>query len=388
VAANPARRPPRPVRPTLKDVAREAGVSARTVSRVLHDEPRISPDTRERVLQVVRALGFRPNVMARNMRVGARDAAVGLVIPDLANPFFGTVASGVEGVLRPRHLHLVIASSEEDPAQERSIVGTLLDRQVTALIIVPSTGSDHNYLRAERRRGLPVVFLDRPPAGLAADCVVSENCDGAQRAVGHLLAHGHRRVAFVGDAPAMLYTRRERFRGYRQALDTAGVPFDRTLVDQGHHEDDAAAATRRLLALPDPPTAVFAANNLACMGVVSALAKAKRRDIALVGFDDFTLAEVFEPAVSVVAQDVARLGTVAAELAMARLDGDRSAARTVALPTTLLTRGSGELAPAGTAAGSRRTAASAGRRTTAAGRTPDGRAARTSDGRAARARTR
>jgi LacI family transcriptional regulator len=334
-------------RPTLHDVAREAGVSARTVSRVLNDEPRISAETRQRVLDVVRRLGFRRNVMARNMRVGARDAAVGLVIPDLANPFFGTVASGVEKAIRTRGFNLVIASSEEDPEREQSVVNTLLDRQIAALIIVPSAGGDYAYLRGERRHGLPLVFLDRPPSKLAADAVLSANFDGAVRAVSHLITHGHRRIGFIGDNPTTLYTRKERFRGYRQALDTAGIALDQRLVEQGHHESDAAQAAMRLLAAEAPPTAIFAANNLACMGAVMALTRAHRRDIAVVGFDDFTFADLFEPGITVVAQDAGLLGSTAAQLILARLDGDRSRARTMILTTTLTVRGSGELSPAG-----------------------------------------
>jgi LacI family transcriptional regulator len=336
-------------RPTLHDVAREAGVSARTVSRVLNEEPRISAQTRQRVLAAVALLGFRPNVMARNMRVGARDSAVGLVIPDLANPFFGTVASGVEKLIRTRDLHLVIASSEEDPARERAIVTTLLERQVAGLIIVPSAGSDHSYLRGERRHGLPLVFLDRPPSNLAGDTVLSANFDGAVLAVSHLVRHGHTRVGFVGDIPSTLYTRRERLRGYRQALRVSGLPVDRTLLEQGHHEDDAAEAMLRLLRSPDPPTAVFAANNLACMGVTMALTRTHRRDVAVVGFDDFTFADLFEPGISVVAQDAEQLGTSAAQLTLARLDGDRTRARTLALDTRLIVRGSGEVRPRGPA---------------------------------------
>lgn len=332
-------------RPTLHDVARGAGVSARTVSRVLNDEPRISPETRQRVTAVVAELGFRPNVMARNMRVGARDAAVGLVIPELANPFFSAVASGVEKSIRTRGLTLVIASSEEDPQRERAAVNTLLERQVAALILVPSAGSDYRYLRGERRHGLPLVFLDRPPTKLAADAVLSANFDGAVQGVSHLLAHGHRRIGFIGDIPTTLYTRRERFRGYRHALDTAGVAMDRLLIEQGHHENDAAEATMRLLRSGFPPTAIFAANNLATMGVVMALTRAHRRDIAVVGFDDFTFADLFEPGITVVAQDAEQLGATAARLALSRLDGDRTRAQSMILTTRLITRGSGELLP-------------------------------------------
>jgi LacI family transcriptional regulator len=334
-------------RPTLKDVAREAGVSIKTVSRALYDEPRISPETRRRVLEVVETLGFRPNTLARHLRDGARDRAVALVIPDMANPFFGSVAAGVESVIREHGLTLIVGSSDEDPERERSLVTTFLDRQAAALLVVPTAASDHAYLRPEWQRGLPIVFIDRPPVRLTADCVVSANYDGAFSAVAQLAAHGHRRIAFIGDTPTSLYTRQERFRGYRAALEAAGLRPDPSLVVHAHLDVDSASITSRLLARPDPPTAIFAANNLVCMGVVTALSRAHRWDVALIGFDDFTLADAFDPAITVIAQDTAHLGTTAAELSLARLHGDRGRALTVTLPTTLVRRGSGEVtAPA------------------------------------------
>jgi LacI family transcriptional regulator len=334
---------PRTQRPTLKDVARESGVSIKTVSRALNDEPRISAETRRRVLDVVQTLGFRPNTLARHMRAGARDRAVALVIPDMANPFFGSVAAGVESAIRDRGLTLIVGSSNEDAERERSLVTTFLDRQVAALLVVPTAASDHAYLRPERQRGLPIVFIDRPPVRLTADCVLSANHEGAREGVAQLVAYGHRRIAFIGDTPATLYTRQERFRGYRAALDAAGLRPDPALVVNAHLDVDSAAITYQLLALAEPPTAIFAANNLVCMGVVTALSRAGRRDIALIGFDDFTLADAFDPAITVVAQDTGRLGTTAADLSLARLQGDRRRAQTVTLPTTLICRGSGEI---------------------------------------------
>lgn len=334
---------PKIQRPTLKDVAREAGVSIKTVSRALNDEPRISPETRSRVLAVVEALGFRPNTLARHMRAGGRDRAVALVIPDMANPFFSSVAAGVESVIRHHGLTLIVGSSDEEPNRERLLITTFLDRQVAALLIVPSAAAEHGYLRAERRRGLPIVFMDRPPGRLTADCVVSANFDGTREAVAQLVANGHKRIAFLGDKPATLYTRQERFRGYRTALEDAGLRTDPALVAHAHVSVDSAAITQQLLALADPPTAVFAANNLLCMGAVTTLSRSHRRDVAVIGFDDFLLAEAFEPAITVVAQPSAAMGSTAAELALARMRGDRSRARTVTLPTTLVRRGSGEI---------------------------------------------
>lgn len=332
-------------RPTLKDVAREAGVSIKTVSRALNDEPRISPETRRRVLEVVAHLGFRPNTLARHMRAGGKDRAVGLVIPDVANPFFSSVARGVESVISDHGLTLVLGSSDEDPERERFLVTSFLDRQTAAVLIVPAASGDHEYLRAERRRGLPIVFIDRPPVRLTADCIVSSNLEGATAGVTHLLDHGHRRIAFLGDIPTTLYTRQERFRGYRAALEAAGIQVDPRLVVQGHRQPDFAAVAQELLTRPNPPTAMFAANNFACMGALTTLSKARRRDIALVGFDDFVLADAFEPGITVLAQDTGQLGRTAAQMALARIGGDRGRARMVRLATRLILRGSGELRP-------------------------------------------
>ncbi|MFC5831837.1 LacI family DNA-binding transcriptional regulator [Nonomuraea insulae] len=329
----------------MADVAREVGVTAKTVSRVLNDEEPVAVETRARVMAAVRKLGYQPNLMARNMRVGARDAAIGLVIPEMGNPFFGTVAGGVESAVRARGLTLIVGSSDETAELEQSLIATFLARRVSGLIVVPAAAGHHRHLRSERMAGLPIVFLDRPAVGLTADCVVSANREGSRAGVAHLLSHGHRRIGFVGDVPATLYTRRERFQGYRDALGGSGLPFDRSLVESGHDVEATALATMRLLALADPPTALFAGNNFASMGAVVALARAGRKDVALVGFDDLPLAEALDPPLTVVAQDPAGVGAAAAELVLARLDGDRSKARRATVPTRLIVRGSGELPP-------------------------------------------
>ncbi|MER7504436.1 LacI family DNA-binding transcriptional regulator [Nonomuraea pusilla] len=327
---------------TMSDVAREVGVTAKTVSRVVNGDGPVAEETRARVLEAMARLGFRPNLLARNMRVGARDSTVGLVIPDMGNPFFGTLAGGFETAVRSRGLTLIVGSSNETSELERSLISTFLARRVTALLVVPSADSEHRSLRAERAAGLPVVFLDRPAAGITADCVVSANREGARAGVAHLIAHGHRRIAFIGDSPK-LYTRRERFQGYRDTLAEAGIPFDRALVEIGHDHEAAAAAVGRVLCGKVLATAVFAANNFAATGAVLGLARLGRRDVALVGFDDLPLAEVLDPPLTVVAQDPAEIGRAAAGLLMSRLDGDRSKARTVVVPTRLIARGSGEL---------------------------------------------
>lgn len=329
-------------RPTLADVAREVGVSAKTVSRVLNEDGPASAETREQVLAAVAKLGFQPNLMARNIRVGGPDTTIGLVIPDLANPFFGAVARSIEDTVRDRGLTLLMGSSADDPDRERSLTDKFLARRVSILMVVPSVGADHSHLKTHRAAGLPVVFIDRPGAGLATDSVVSSNRDGSHEGVAHLIAHGHRRIGFIGDLPTNLYTRRERLAGYRSALRQADIPYDRSLVVSAHDQQGAEAATSKLLDLAGPPTALFAGNNIMALGIVAELARSKRKDVAVVAFDDVSLAEALEPALTVVAQDPEEIGRTVATTALARLDGDRSRSRTVTVPTRLIVRGSGE----------------------------------------------
>ncbi|GAA3803552.1 LacI family DNA-binding transcriptional regulator [Streptomyces coacervatus] len=329
-------------RPTLADVAREVGVSAKTVSRVLNEDGPASARTREQVLAAVARLGFQPNLMARNIRVGGPDTTIGLVIPDLANPFFGAVARAIEDTVGERGLTLLMGSSADDAGRERALTDKFLARRVSILMIVPSVGADHSHLKSHRAAGLPVVFLDRPGVGLSTDSIVSSNRAGAHDGVAHLVAHGHRRIGFIGDLPVKLYTRRERLAGYRTALQEAGLSYDRSLVANAHDQQGAATATAGLLGLADPPTALFAGNNMVALGLVAELARSNRKDIAVVAFDDVPLAEALEPALTVVAQDPEEIGRAAAATALSRLDGDRSRARTITVPTRLIVRGSAE----------------------------------------------
>lgn len=330
-------------RPTLADVAREVGVSAKTVSRVLNEDGPSSPETRKRVLAAVARLGFQPNLMARSIRVGGPDTTVGLVVPDLGNPFFGAVAGGIEEAVRDRGLTLLMGSSDDDPEQEHALIRTFLARRVSVLMVAPAVGADHSHLKAHRAAGMPVVFLDRPGNGLTADTVVSSNRSGTQRGVAHLIAGGHRRIGFIGDLPTRLYTRRERLAGYRAALAEAGLPYDRALVADAHDPAGAAGVTARLLALPDPPTALLSGNNVMTAGVLTEVSRSRRKDVAVVAFDDVPMAAILEPGLTVVAQDPTAMGELAGALAIERLDGDRSRGRTLMVETRLIARGSGEL---------------------------------------------
>jgi LacI family transcriptional regulator len=326
-------------RATLSDVARLAGVSAKTVSRVVSEHSSVSTETRKRVLDAAQRLRFRPNHLARDLRQGATSRTVAFVAGDLANPFYARVAAGIEKALAGHGLTMLIAATADDPAQEERVVTTMLQRRVRSLLLVP-IAADQSYLEGERQLGTPVVCIDRPARHLAADSVVFDNRAGAADAVRSLLAHGHRKIAFVGGTPPA-YTHDERLAGYRQALLEAGVAGS----PRWERGDAVSVATAQgvvteLLADPDPPTAILAANNRASTGVLRALRDGGHR-VAFVGFDDFDLADTL--GISVVAHDPEAMGREAVRLALARQDDLSAPPSQVVLPTRLVRRGSGEL---------------------------------------------
>lgn len=329
-------------RPTMKDVAARAGVGLKTVSRVVNGEPGVTPDTEQRVQEAITALGFRRNDSARVLRKG-RTASVGLVLEDLADPFYGPLNRAVEETAREHGALLINGSSAEDPERERELVLALCARRVDGLVVIPA-GDDHRYLEPEIAAGVATVFVDRPAGRIDADVVLSDSYGGAREAVAHLIAHGHRRIGFIGDQPR-IHTAVERLRGYRAAMDEAGLPVDDSWTALGSTAPERVrTAAHAMLNGPAPVTALFAGNNRVTVTTVRVLA-ADPRPIALVSFDDFELADLVTPAITVVAQDAARLGRTAAKLLFRRLDGADEPPRRVEIPTTLIPRGSGELPP-------------------------------------------
>jgi LacI family transcriptional regulator len=328
-------------RPTLTQVAALAGVSLKTASRALNQEPNVAPSTGRRVRDAADLLGYRLNGIARELRRGATSALVGLVSGDLTNPFYSAVASGIERELRQHGLLLITANNDEDAMLERSLVDAFLERRVRALLVIPSA-DDHEYLAVEGNHGVPFVFLDRPPDGLAADAVLIDNVGGARSAGEHLLAAGHRRVALVADLVRMA-PQRGRIDGFVGAMRAAGnddwEPFIRTDVHDVRH---AERTVRELLALDPAPTAIFTTNNRLTTGALRAM-RGLAEPPALVGFDDFDLADVL--GTTVVAHDMTALGREAARLAHERISGHSGPARTIVISTSIIARGSGERPP-------------------------------------------
>ncbi|MFJ6540441.1 LacI family DNA-binding transcriptional regulator [Streptomyces sp. NPDC003656] len=330
-------------RPTMKDVAARAGVGLKTVSRVVNGEPGVTPDTERRVQEAIDALGFRRNDSARVLRKG-RTASIGLVLEDLADPFYGPLSRAVEEVARAHGALLINGSSAEDPERERELALALCARRVDGLVVIPA-GDDHRYLEPEIRAGVATVFVDRPAARIEADVVLSDNFGGARDGVAHLIAHGHRRIGFIGDMPN-IHTAAERLRGYRAAMEDAGIAVEDDWMSLGAtNPERVRRAAEGMLTGTSPVTAIFTGNNRVTVTVIRVLAE-HTRPVALVGFDDFELADLLQPGVTVVAQDAAALGRTAAERLFRRLDGALVAAERIELPTRLIERGSGELPPA------------------------------------------
>ncbi|MFH8884830.1 LacI family DNA-binding transcriptional regulator [Streptomyces californicus] len=328
-------------RPTMKDVAARAGVGLKTVSRVVNSEPGVTPDTERRVQEAIEALGFRRNDSARVLRKG-RTASIGLVLEDLADPFYGPLSRAVEEVARAHGALLINGSSAEDPEREQELVLALCARRVDGLIVIPA-GDDHRYLEPEIKAGIATVFVDRPAGHVDVDMVLSDSFGGSREGVAHLIAHGHRRIGFIGDQPR-IHTATERLRGYHAAMTDAGITVEDGWVSLGSTEPERVrTAAEEMLSGPEPVTALFAGNNRVTVTAVRVLAE-RERPVALVGFDDIELADLL--GITVISQDAAAVGRTAAEHLFRRLDGADHATARVELPTTLIPRGSGELPPA------------------------------------------
>ena len=330
----------------MVDVASLAGVALKTVSRVVNAEPGVSPELEAKVRRAIEQLNYQRDANAATLRrLGGKTQTIGLVLEDVSNPFSSELHRAVEDAARERGVLVFAGSCDEDPERERELIGSFRERRVDGIIVVPAGRShDHTYLYAERRTGTALVFVDRPASHLDADSVISDNEGGAMQGVQHLLAYGHRRVGFLGDLLSIA-TAEARLEGYTKAVQAAGVGVDEDLIRTELRDPDAAArAVEEMLALRDPPTAFFTGQNLLTIGGVRALREAGReRAIGLVGFDDVSLADMLDPAITVVAQNPQAMGRAAADQLFRRLDGDTAAAVHQVIPVTLITRGSGEI---------------------------------------------
>ena len=319
---------------TMRDVAMRAGVSTKTVSRVVNNDRYVSAEVKARVEQAIGELQYVPNMLAVTFRTG-RDAAIGVAVPGVGDPFFAGIIDAVEREASRRGVAVMVTSVGWEPSHERQSIEAVLHRRVAGMIICP-VGPDMSFLRPWQARA-PLVFVDRIPGKLTADAVVQDDVGGGREAVAHLIGHGHSSIVFMGDDTV---TGILRLKGCRQALADAGLEHPDRLVHLG--DIDAGTVTsvlHRLLSAPDPPTAVFSSNARCTVSIVSALQTLRRSDVAVIGFGDFPTAAALKPAITVIDQDGEEMGRFAAERLFDRLDHpERRFKRHNVLPVSLTTR--------------------------------------------------
>ncbi|MFN8466077.1 MAG: LacI family DNA-binding transcriptional regulator [Caldilineaceae bacterium] len=305
---------------TIRDVAARAGVSSTTVSHVINATRPVSAELRARVESAMAELGFQPNALARSLR-RKRTHTLGMIVPDSANPFFAEVGRGIEDTSFASGYSVILCNSDGDPARELLYLDLLVQKQVDGVLLVPT--GDHAELAARlRTRNIPVVVIDRDVSEAPIDRAHIDNVAGGYLATRHLLDLGHRRIGYIG-GPPHLSPVPDRSAGYCRALQEAGLPIDDRLIIAGNFRDFSGySGAQALFALPDPPTAIFAGNDLMAIGVLAAARDAGIAvpdDLSIVGFDDIHLAGYINPPLTTVAQPKYELGVIAAELLLARL---------------------------------------------------------------------
>jgi LacI family transcriptional regulator len=326
-------------KPTMIDVARAAGVGTMTVSRVLNGSAHVSDQTAQRVYKAIKQLGYRPNEMARALR-GVKTRTIGVIVPYLYDPFFATCAHAISTAAKKKGYSVILATSNEDPEAEGSEAQLMLQRHVDGLVVIPTQLRNSHLTRPEFKK-TPIVTLDRPAPDRRFDSVLVQNQSGAKLAAQHLIAeHGHRRIAFIA-LNKHLFTMKTRYEGYRRAMLDAGLTPQASF--KCNSQEATSAAIAAMLKEDDPPTALLSANNLTMRYILRAMLDAGIRvpeAMALAGFDDFELAEVLHPTLTVVRQPAAELGTMAAGLLFNRLSGEPlpKIGREVVLPVELVVR--------------------------------------------------
>ena len=328
-------------RPTIYDVAREAGVSTATVSRALNDTGQIAPATRLAIEAAVQRLGYRPNTIARSL-VTKSTQTIAFLLPDITNPFYAALVSGIQQIALANDHTMLLCTTGGDATQEEEYLSLLRAKQVDGALV------DGLVLPPDRiarfvEDGFPIVCLDRDVNSQSVPLVQVDNKRGARMATEHLLELGHTRIAHVAGAPELGISG-ERVAGYRAALKAARVPSDATLVATGRFtEGGGYEATRSLLDSGADFTAVFAANDLSAIGTINALVESGRRvpeDVSVIGFDDLRLSAYTTPPLTTIRQPAVEIAQQATEILLGLIDGRRARKLRYLLEPTLVVRAS------------------------------------------------
>lgn len=305
---------------TMRDVAREAGVSVSTVSHVINGTRYVSPELTRRVQAAMEKLDYQPNKVARSLRT-KRTHMVSLIVSDISNPFFATIVRGAEDAAAENGFDLVVVDSDENPDKESKALEALLQKNLEGFIIAP-TGELHKGLQRLLTRKVPLVFVDRKVSNIQTDSVLSDNISGAYKATNYLIQLGHTRIGIILGLEKTTPSQ-ERFEGYKRALAEAGLPLREELVVRGGFKmEGGEKACRKLISLTNPPTAILVLNNRMLLGVMRALRDTGflcPQDISVVGFDDFEWMAMFDPPVTAVAQYPYQMGYQATKLLLSRI---------------------------------------------------------------------
>lgn len=327
---------------TIYDIAKQANVSAMTVSKVINNTGKISEKTRVRIKKIMEEMNYVPNSMARSL-VLQETKMLSLLIPDITNPFFTTVARGAEDAAMRLGYKLLFGNSDESLTKEKEYVDMILSTRVDGVLFSAASDLSGPHLETLRRHKIPFVLLDRCVPGIDCDMVSGDSKEGARKLVEHLIAQGHRRIAVINGS-LTVSTARERLAGYREALKLNDIPADDELILEMNYKQFAdEAALRRLLELPEPPTAIFAGNNFIAVGLIRKLLELGIRvpdQMSVVCFDDLG-ASVIDPFFTVVSQPAYQFGAMGIQLLIDRIKGTTTPAwKRVVLPSELIIRGS------------------------------------------------
>jgi len=326
--------------PTIKDIARLANVSTTTVSHVLNNTRRVSDKLSDRVQTVIREIDYKPNAMARALRVHS-SKTLGLIIPDNSNPFFSEIALGAEDCAFRHGYSLFLCNSRHDSARESTYMTTLSTYAVDGLIL-SAVSDDLNQLSEFVKSGIPLVVVDRKLPVPDVEFIYSDHIEGAREATQHLVELGHRRIGII-TGPTDVRPALDRIQGFEEVLNEHGIPIDPDLCILGDFQvESGRRAARKMMELSDPPTAVFACNDMMAIGALQTLRTLGFKvpeDVSLVGFDDIFLASLLDPPLTTVAQSAYAIGEMAVASLIKRIDGsNKLVPQDQSLPTDLIIR--------------------------------------------------
>ncbi len=324
---------------SIKDVAQRAGVSPTTVSHVINETRFVSEELRARIYQAINKLDYRPNAIARSLRC-KKTQTIGMIIPDIAYPFLAEVARGVEDSGFKLGYNVILCDSNGALERETAYIDLLREKQVDGIILV-AAGESSRHVETLIKQGMPVISVDRELPGLEVDSVFADNLQGGYQATEYLIQLGHRRIGCITGPPDLSISS-QRISGYRQALKRYDIPLcDELVVISDFRYQEGYRATRQLLALNEPPTAIFACNDIMAVGAICA-AKDKGlgvpEGIAIIGFDDIALASFISPRLTTVSQPKHEMGAIAVELLVERIKEKSQSFTKVILPVHLVVR--------------------------------------------------